>query len=118
MYCLDFETGNIIWEYNAGGSITCVPALAYDRVYFGTWARKFCCLAQEDGKLQWSFDTKEYIESSAACSSGRVYFGANDNYLHCLDGLTGDEIWTFRSQDRKVTSSPAIDSSEKIYVGT
>lgn len=106
-----------IWTYETGEYINSTPCLAYSKVFFGTWGKKVVAL-NSDGKFAWTQNTEEYVESSPSASKGAIYIGSNDFNFYCFDSQSGRQAWKFRCEERKITSSAAIDQDNKIFVGT
>jgi outer membrane protein assembly factor BamB len=111
IYCLDAETGAIIWTYETADSVMESPAVANGRVYVGSTDSVFRCLDAEDGSLLWSWDTirpgedpehalggygRIYVAGSACVTEGKVFFFACAGARYwCLDAETGEPIWLF-----------------------
>lgn len=106
-----------IWTYETGEYINSTPCLAYSKVFFGTWGKKVVAL-NNDGKFAWTQNTEEYVESSPSASKGAIYIGSNDFNFYCFDSQSGRQAWKFRCEERKITSSAAIDLDNKMFVGT
>jgi len=120
VYCLDAETGKIIWRYKLSQQIFASPCVAGGRVYCGEGLHSdgnssLYCLDATSGTLLWSFRTKSHVESSPTVEDGKVWFGAGDDGLYCLDAETGKEIWHFEGVH--VDVGPAVDD-ERVYFGT
>jgi outer membrane protein assembly factor BamB len=105
------------WTYETGEYINSTPCLAYSKVFFGTWGKKVIAL-KNDGQFFWTQNTQEYVESSPSASKGAIYIGSNDFNFYCFDSQSGRQVWKFRCEERKITSSAAIDADNKIFVGT
>jgi outer membrane protein assembly factor BamB len=134
VYCLDFQTGNILWEREAhkGVPATTVhiknsyasetPATDGERVYvvFGN-VGVFCY--DLDGKLVWSEKLGPYrtqygwgTAASPVVHKGRLYV-INDNEeqssLVALDAKTGKEIWRVNREEKSNWSTPFIWENEQ-----
>lgn len=105
------------WSYETGEYINSTPCLAYSKVFFGTWGKKVIAL-KNDGQFLWMQNTEEYVESSPSASKGAIFIGSNDFNFYCFDSASGKHAWKFRCEERKITSSAAIDADNKIFVGT
>ena len=98
LYCLDTETGQPHWTFDARWPVFSSPAVWNGRVYVGEGLHdhtdcKLYCLDLATGKLLWSIQTQSHTESSPTVADGRVYFGAGDDGLYCADALTGKVLW-------------------------
>jgi outer membrane protein assembly factor BamB len=115
IYCLEYITGKLIWEYKTAGRVFS-PAVEGGKVYTGSYDRSVYCLSATDGKKIWQFETKGSIFSSPAIWENKVYIGSKDGNLYCLDALTGKKLWSFETSDQ-IDASPAIMDG-KVYFGS
>ena len=114
-YCLDSETGEILWQTLIGDTYRSSPAVFEDMVYVGTETNKLYCLNRQNGEVLWNFTTGDAIRSSPAIAEGKVYFGSRDDNVYSLNVYTGQEIWRYTTNG-DVDSSPAIYDN-RVYVG-
>ncbi|KYK23266.1 hypothetical protein AYK21_02900 [Thermoplasmatales archaeon SG8-52-2] len=114
LYCLDGETGEIIWEANTGGAYG-TPAIVNGKVYASADGIK--CLDVDTGDEIWHY-IGEWSYCSPAVSYNKVYYVSSDGKVICLDAYTGYEVWTYiiGSEYEHAFSSPAI-ADGKVYVG-
>lgn len=115
IYCLEYRTGKLIWEYKTAGRVFS-PAVDGGKVYAGSYDRSVYCLSATDGKKIWQFETKGPIFSSPAVWENKVYIGSKDGSLYCLDASTGKKLWSFETKDQ-IDASPAIWNG-KVYFGS
>jgi outer membrane protein assembly factor BamB len=134
VYCLDFQTGKVLWEREAHKGIPATtihiknsyasetPATDGERVYvvFGN-VGVFCY--DLDGKLVWSEKLPAYktmygwgTAASPVVYKGRLYL-VNDNEeessLAALDARTGKEIWRVSRDEKSNWSTPYIWENEQ-----
>ena len=136
VYCLDAETGDLIWEYLSRYGLFGTPAVVEGRVYVctGLWYYNkddvslikkgdAFCLDAEDGSLLWEYPDVGYMEGGPVVVDGRVYFaskidkeGTSEDYgvVYCLDAETGNKLW---SRIFYSPRGPVAVSDGKIYVG-
>lgn len=114
VYALNAATGEQIWNHTTGGDVVSSTAVAYGRIYFGSYDRKFYCLLETNGYLLWRFSTGGTISSSPCVMENKVVFGSNDFKIYCLDATTGDHLWNFSTLG-EVWSSPAIVDGKVIF---
>src|SRR6266516_2867994 len=117
------------------------------KLYIGSDAGIFYCLNTTDGSTNWSYTvtngTDKRIRSGAALDPNNplgstVYFHCNNGYLYALDADTGAQRWNPAHtaneggpptapdsqapggnwDPQPVSSSPAVDSSGVVYVGS
>jgi len=120
IYCFNAIDGNEIWSFKTGDLIVSSPAVAYGRVYIGSWDYIFYCLNATDGSLLWTYGTNGEIESSPAVADGKVFIVSNDGHIYCLNATNGNEIWNYEIAYKSSFTnmpSPAI-SGGKVYVNS
>ena len=120
VYCLNAESGEMIWKYRTVREIFSSPAVANGKVYIGEGLHrdvdsKLYCLNAATGDFLWSFQTSSHVESSPAVVDDRVYFGGGADGVYCADAETGEQIWHYPGIH--VDISPAVDNGS-VYVGT
>jgi outer membrane protein assembly factor BamB len=127
LYCLDAQTGSVVWKYLTNYRIRSSPALKDGKLYTGADDGNVYCLDANTGTLIWKNKLSDLImvnvelspvaiRSSPTVVGDRVYVGHVDNNVYCLDVQTGDEIWSF-STGSTVVSSPAV-AAGKVYIGS
>ena len=100
VYCLNADTGALIWRYPTILPIFSSPVVANGRVYIGeglhndSYAQLYCIDATTGEKL-WSLQTTSYVESSPYVADNRVYIGAGDDGFYCVNAETGEVIWHY-----------------------
>ncbi len=122
--------GNLNWRYVLGNLDSYLPPFfrsspAIDEenglLYIGTKAdgdSKMLGLDLSTGELAWEYATGGDVYCSPAIGNdGKLYFSSESNYLYALDS---DGVLAWRvGLGRNVTwSSPAIDDSGVLYIGT
>ncbi|MCW4015767.1 MAG: PQQ-binding-like beta-propeller repeat protein [Candidatus Bathyarchaeota archaeon] len=107
IYCLNANTGNIIWSLQTTGAIISTPThIAGDGLYFTSVDGYVYKLNPETGNIIWNASTPIGIEismmGSPAVGDGKVFIGsgaaggspAGIGQFYCLNATTGDFIWT------------------------
>lgn len=97
------------------------PAVAGDKVLFGSDCGTLWALLVLSGEVAWSFQVgnagRKGIWSRAAISGDRVFFGAYDGNFYCLSLADGRQLWRQCDADW-IGSSPVISSSDRLlWVG-
>jgi len=95
LYCLDANTGALLWKYLAGRAIGSSPAVVGGKVYFGSVDHNIYCLNADSGSLIWKYQTDGMVWSSPAVTNGKVYINSMDRNTYCLNADTGAKIWNF-----------------------
>jgi outer membrane protein assembly factor BamB len=96
--------------------ITTTPAIADDKIFFGTDRNLFFCSNTYSGESIWQYQTKAGVQSSPAIQLSSVIFGDDRGWLYSLESSSGIEFWKIQL-DGSVFSHPVLDDSV-IYVGT
>jgi outer membrane protein assembly factor BamB len=129
LYCLDFETGKIVWEFEAHQGIppqqrhprnsfaSETPVTDGERVYaYFANIGLFCC--DLDGKKLWERRWESHpmrdgwnTGSSPVLHGERLYI-QNDNdresYLEALDKRTGETLWRVSREEKSTWSTPYV----------
>lgn len=104
VYALDADTGDTLWQFDAGASIRTEPAVAGDFVIVGDFGGILYCLDRHSGETVWQYDTRtdlddtprDYtINSPASVFGDKVYIGTRSTYLFALDLATGRMVWNY-----------------------
>ncbi len=122
--CLDSGTGEILWEFEVGGTVLGAVAIDDGNAYFGSRDANLYCVDALSGKEIWRFAAGSAIVSSPAVVMGDVYFGSYSGTICCLDGGDGILKWEFDTSesglfnaDSRIIGSPAI-SDGRLFVGS
>ncbi len=102
LYCLNINTREILWNFTTDGGalgygVATSPAVAYNKIIFGSCDGKLYALDYE-GKELWNFSTDDSIDgiySSPAVADEKVYFGSSDNVFYCLNVHNGSLLWKY-----------------------
>ncbi len=122
--CLDAETGETLWEFQAGGTVLGAIAVDNGRAYFGSRDSNIYCVDASSGEEIWRFAAGSAAVSSPAVVIDQVYFGSDNGKIYCLDAEDGIMKWEFDTSesgffnlDSRIIASPAI-SGGKLFVGS
>jgi outer membrane protein assembly factor BamB len=78
------------------------PAIANDKLFFGTIQGNLHCLAVETGEEQWKVALGEPVVFQPAVAGGRVYVGTDSGSLICIEtGNPNDDGWLMWGADAK-----------------
>jgi len=120
-FCLNADTGELIWEYTTGDEsmvgFYSSPAVVSGRVYVGSGDHKVYCFDAMTGMKLWEFMTGYDVDSSPAVVNGRVYIGSEDGCVYCLNASTGAELWMYPTQSEIWSASPTVVNG-KVYIGS
>lgn len=82
--CLDFDSGEELWQFRARDSIDSSPVIVGDRVFVGSDDGNLYAVALETGKLLWRYVGGEPISASPAVAYGRLVIGNSGGVLVCF----------------------------------
>jgi outer membrane protein assembly factor BamB len=115
MYCLDVETGERRWTFEAKGLICALPLVHRRMLYFGAHDGVFYALSP-DGALLWRAELADRVSGEAAAEADLVIFGGWDNHVRALHAETGEEVWSFDAGAPIVATPVVVDGT--VYIGT
>jgi outer membrane protein assembly factor BamB len=85
------------WQFHTKGQVFSSPAIAGDKLYFGSTDHCLYALDLVTGAEKWKFKSGGRITSSPAVSAGVVYFGSYDGNFYAVDAATGQLKWKFQT---------------------
>jgi len=88
---------SVKWKFHTGGMVIGSPAVAGERVYFGSDDGSLYAVDAESGAQQWKFEVKSRIPSTPSVADKVVYFGAYDGNFYAVDASTGTLKWKFQT---------------------
>ena len=98
-YCLD-RNGDLLWKFPTGSRIKSDPAVWDNKVYFGSYDKKFYALSIADGSVVWTFPPKkEATGVKASILLGKEHDG---------DKNQGENTISF-----KVEKKPSTETNKK-----
>jgi outer membrane protein assembly factor BamB len=125
LYCIDADTGHLIWKYYilSLGNDPC--AFYDDKIYIQD--NYIChCINANTGELIWEFSKGDhgYVRPAPVAANGKVYFAHSrgsipelNASIYCLNADSGEEIWQSQDLGWFMLSSPALYNN-KIYIGS
>lgn len=123
LYCLEKETGDIVWTIDLGDAIGSSPSFYKGQIIISVelvFPRAYGYVASvsaKDGSLNWKTPlTRAHIHSSVAIHPEKGYgvTGANNGWLFKIDLHSGQFLWTLRLKGA-IKSTPLI-YKDRIYV--
>jgi outer membrane protein assembly factor BamB len=108
VFCLDRDTGALLWSAEPGGLISAPVAASDSVVYIAT--RKLAADGSEAGAslrvvdkatglTVWVKDYPRAFTSPLTVAAGRLYVGSADGAFYALDAHNGDALWKVATQD-------------------
>src|SRR2546430_264880 len=99
-------------QFHTQGQILSSPAIAGDKLYFGSSDHSLYALDLATGALKWKFKSAGRITSSPALSAGVVYFGSFDGNFYALDAATGQLKWKFQTGGERRFAAKHLHGAE------
>jgi len=119
LYALEMRSGEIVWSFSAGSSISSSPAVGGGIVVFGTQEPgKIYALDEYTGIVRWTYEISEGkpVLSSPTIKDEKVFIASSDGYLRAFTLFEGFLLWeSHRGGD--VTASPAISNGTIFITG-
>ena len=117
LYCLDADTGALLWVYPTRAPLGHSPTYHAGRVYVGSHDRTIHCVDAVTGRRVDGWNPHVALagfETNPLVADGRVYAGNRDGYFYCLDALTGALVWRFKT-GAPIRYSAAMDAQRILY---
>jgi eukaryotic-like serine/threonine-protein kinase len=102
----------IKWQFQTKGQVLSSPAVAADKLYFGSSDHCLYALDIATGALKWRFKSEGRITSSPAISAGVVYFGSYDGNFYAVDATTGQLKWKFQTGGERRFAAKHLHGAE------
>ena len=138
---VDVYTGRELWRSDTGpfpwgGFWTYDPAVAYGKVYFGSYDGHFYAFDAETGKTVWSYysgDTSETPYNTypwyndVVVADGKIYAGQSEHSptqplargrrIFCFDANNGTVIWSIAGEFEEKALADGVLVSRDLYTG-
>ena len=128
VYCLDAETGEVIWTSQVGGAMAVPPTLVMEEgiLYVGAFDGQLYAIKAESGELVegFGFEASNWIWSKVLALGDQIFVTSLDGNLYALDPANGAEIWSYcgtvmedngRCKDTVIRAGP-IEASGSIVI--
>jgi eukaryotic-like serine/threonine-protein kinase len=94
LYCLDGNSGELIWKFTATGALAASPRLDAGKLYQGAFDARVHAVDSNTGQADPGFDFKagNWIWSPVLIQNNRVYVTSLDGKLYALDAATGQPV--------------------------
>jgi outer membrane protein assembly factor BamB len=84
VYCLDKNSGELIWKVNTGRQVEASAVVTQDRVLAANMSGVLMLMDINDGDVIWSYEVGSGIFSNPALLQDKIVFGAQDGMVYCL----------------------------------
>ena len=120
LYAFDAASGTQRWTLATNGGLVESSAAISEKlqtVFVGTRTAGLLAVDLVTGKLNWSTQFEGEIVSSPLLRDGVIYFGTENGDIMAVLASDRKKLWQFKAND-SVMSSPRIDSSGTLYIGS
>lgn len=116
MFCLDKQSGEILWKNEKyTKKVNCNILIQDNYLYCGELGGKVFCLDKTTGETVWEFGNNEWITNIEMISEDRLLVNHCHGWFYILDAKTGDEIKKISANGR-LYAKPVIEKN-RLYVG-
>ena len=116
LICLNANSGEEIWKFDAGAPVKSSPALSGNKVIFANNKGRVFALDLSSGLALWEKQLLGNVFSHPVLGDGRAFLGTSEGKLVALDLEKGNLIWQ-RDFDGAIFSSPSY-YEDALYIGT
>jgi outer membrane protein assembly factor BamB len=125
VFCLDRQTGSLLWSSEPGGVISAPVVAGENSIYIAT--RKtgedgaeaggsLRAVDKSTGLTVWVRDYPRALSSALELGRTRIYAGSSDGSFYAFDSNNGDVLWKVEAQD--VVRGHALVTERAIYFGS
>ncbi|ETA66945.1 parallel beta-helix repeat (two copies) [Methanolobus tindarius DSM 2278] len=124
LYCVDADTGELIWHKSVYNEPSGTASIYNDIVYFTKYNWNgdggIYAMDKHDGTVLWE-KTIRRTDSCPACAYGNIYLtgGYSTRRVYCFNATTGETVWETDEDDDDLggwSNSPAV-AGGKVFVG-
>ena len=125
VFCLDRDSGALLWSTEPGGTISAPIAVGSSVIYIATHklatdgneaGASLLAVDQTTGLTVWVKDYPREFTSPITVSENRIYAGSADGAFYGLDATNGSVIWKVETQD--VVRGQALVTPEAVAFGS
>jgi len=84
VYCLNKNTGSLVWKYNAGSRVDASPVIVNDKVLIANMRGDFLIVDVNTGKRIWSYELGIPLSSNPAVIENKIILAADDGRIYCF----------------------------------
>ena len=110
--CMNAETGQVLWQFQADDSIRSNPVIWQDTVLFGCDDHQVYLLDQR-GRLSGKLNVEGRTGKTLTVDENLLYFGTDDRYLQCVNLKRQKREWKIRSGG--ATYVPPVVAGKRIF---
>lgn len=114
LLALELDSGDLVWQFEAGHSIWAQPVFADGVLYVASLDKNLYALDAESGAELWRATFEGALASQPVIGGDLIYVPSFDGQLHALALANGEERWAFPAEDW-VWASPAVADGRVIF---
>ncbi len=84
MYCLDKDSGDLLWKINTGGRVDASPVVTSSGILVANMRGDLLLLDPDEGKIKWSYELGSAISGNPAVTRDHIIIGAADGRVYCF----------------------------------
>jgi outer membrane protein assembly factor BamB len=111
VYAVDAATGELVWQFETGGSVEAAPALVGDTLYVAGLDQHVYALDAMTGVERWRFVVEGGANFGPVVTGGVAYVGTEFGYLYAIGG-TGEDIATPAEVAGLIPATPEASPAE------
>jgi len=122
LYCLDAQTGEVVWDLKADGALAAQPSPNDGTLYQGAFDGRVYAVEASSGQQVSGFDfkAKNWIWSEVLVADGRLYVSSLDGKLYALDAATGQVLagYPYSTEATDYVRAAPAQSGETVVIAT
>ncbi len=118
VYCMDPNSGNIVWSKDLDNGMIGSPAIVDGVLYVGTLDGNLYSIDASNGNTNWVRSLEGSIWGTPGFGEGTLYIGTvfgRAGKFYALDAATGAVKW-FRDEEGSIVAGPLVLEEQVIYV--
>ncbi len=84
LYCLNKNSGEVVWKYNTGGRVDASPVVVGDRVLVANMRGDLFLLDKKSGTPAWTYELGTPVYANPAVVNNRIYVAGDDGRVYCF----------------------------------
>ena len=117
LYCLNADTGKLVWKYAIEDQIRCSPTIIGDRCFVAGCDGTLHVIDLANGKKESDVVIDSPTGSTPAIVGAFAYFGTEGGEVLCVDWKEGEVAWRFQSARNMAFRSSALATDDLVVIG-
>jgi outer membrane protein assembly factor BamB len=111
LYCLEVQTGNLVFKHPAESYINGAIAVADNVAVFGSCDANIYQVPVADPEATVTIEAGSYVAANPAIADGVIYAGSYDGIFLAADAKTQTILWKFEEGEGGFLSAPAVNET-------